>query len=92
MNGFYRLDFILSAALITLAISVELAIIPLLISVSFLQIMLLWGVTAYGILMLSSWLLGDDPQKKKIATGLALIFIIIGTGFIIFILGKFFYR
>ncbi len=92
MSGNYRLDNILSAALITLSFSVELAVLTRFISVSFLQIMLLWGVTAYGILTLTSWLLGDNPQKKKIATGLALTIIVIGMGFIIFVLGNFFYQ
>lgn len=92
MNWNYQPEYIISAALITLAFSVELAVLPRFIPISFLQIMVIWGVTAYGILTLTSWLLGDEPQKKKIATGLALTIIIIGMGFIIFVLGKFFYQ
>lgn len=90
MHGTCRTYNILSAALITLSFFVEIALIPRFISISLLQIMFLFGVTAYGILVLSSWLSGEDRQKKNVAVGCALTIIIIGTIFIGYVLGTYY--
>ena len=85
-----ELQKILPAALITLVITVELAVLPLLIPISFLMLFVIWGVSIYVLLILCSWLFEINEQKRRIAIGCFLFMIASAAIFIIIVLVKYF--
>jgi heme O synthase-like polyprenyltransferase len=85
-----ELQKILPAALITLVITVELAVLPLFIPISFLMLFVIWGVSIYILLILCSWIFEKNEQKRRIAIRCFLFMIASAAIFIIITLVKYF--
>lgn len=65
MKDFHEFGYILPAALITLALSLELAVLPMLVPLSFLVLMALWGVTTYALLVFCSWAIRESIEEEN---------------------------